>query len=505
MNKNTFIKPALLGAAALAAGTAAHAQGKAAQGAKPKNVLMIMADDLGSAELGCYGNKVHKTPNLDAMAKSGVLFNTFFATPVSTPSRVALMTGKYGIHTGHLNMSNLPGGKGKYDLSKDEYTFGQMFKDAGYTTAMAGKWQLGGKGSTFIFECGFDEYLAWIYKGNLADGVKYQASYWPAKSTKTSRYWHPGVMKNGEHIKTSDKDYGPDMYSTFIADFIKKNARADKPFFAYYPMCLTHSPWLGTPDNPNVKEGTPEALKANVEYCDKIVGRLLKTLDDLGIRENTLVVFIGDNGTQFAGKTTVTEWGPHTPCMVSCPGTVQKGVVSGEMADITDILPTLVEYAGFQPRNHASLDGKSLLPYLTGKTKTTKEYAITYYGNFRIVRNKEWLLESNRDESFGDMYRCGNSRNGRDYKLVTDFKDPAAAKAKAGFEKFIKDNWVKLNMSDNDKMNFTTFVMKNNKKLQEVLGKKYPGQIAPRNLIFWDGSSSIPQDNSKKKRENDED
>ena len=186
-----------------------------------RNILLIMADDMGAMELGCYGNEINRTPNIDRLAEEGMMFSTFFATPVSTPSRVALMTGKYGIHTGHLNMSNLPGGRGRgYDLSTDEYTFGQMFSDAGYSTVLAGKWQLSGKGETLIKECGFDEYMAWIYKDNLAEGVVYRGGYFPEGTTKTSRYWYPGIMTNGKHIGTSPEDYGPDMYSAFLMDFI---------------------------------------------------------------------------------------------------------------------------------------------------------------------------------------------------------------------------------------------------------------------------------------------
>jgi len=482
---------AAAGAAALAGGTIQAAQGAQASGTAgqkkaqaPKNVLLILADDMGSMELGCYGSKINSTPNLDALAQSGVRFQTFFATPVSTPSRVELMTGKYGPHTGHLNMSNLPGGKGPYNLATDEYTFGQMFKDAGYTTAMAGKWQLGGKGSTFIFECGFDEYAAWIYLNNLAKGEPYKGGFYPPKSQKTtSRYWQPGIMVDGEHIATTKTDYGPDIYSKFIMDFIKKSAAAGKPFFAYYPMALVHSPWVATPDHPEVKDNSPEAFKANVEYADKIVGRLVKTLDDAGVRKNTLVIFLGDNGTEGWGKQTVTEWGPHTPCMISLPGTIKAGVVSGEMVDLSDILPTMVDYAGFRPRNFDQLDGKSLWPFLTGVSATTKPYAISYYGQYRVIRDKEWLLESNMDGSLGELYHCGTARNGLDYQRA-DFSQPDAVAARERFENYIKTNCLSATMSDADKRSFTEFVEKHRSILMRDLDTRYKGPYIDANRAW---------------------
>lgn len=459
---------------------------------------MILCDDMGAMEPGCYGNITHNlTPNIDALARTGVRFSTFFATPVCTPSRVALMTGKYGIHTGHLNMADQAGGKGRgYDLSKDEYTFGQMFHDAGYATAMAGKWQLSGRGETLIRDCGFDEYMAWIYKVNLAPGVKYQGGYFPPKTTKTSRYWHPGIMVNGKHIATTETDYGPDMYSAFIIDFIKREAAAGKPFFAYYPMALVHSPWCPTPDHPDVKVDSQEAFRANVEYADKIVGRLIATLEQAGVRDNTLVVFCGDNGTQLRGKLTVTEWGPRTPCIINLPGTVQQGKVSGAMVDIPDITATLLDYANIHPRNAADLDGISLMPLLTGKTNKTREFAVSYYGQYRIIRDAHWVLEGNKDESFGDLYYCADLRSGIGYKRITDFTAPAAKAARARFEKFIADHAGTTNMTAEDKTWFTNFVTKNGQRLQQNLQKIY-NNIPPEKTPNPPASGAPPDDDTE--------
>lgn len=441
---------------------------------KPMNVLLIMADDMGAMELGCYGSNTNLTPNFDKLAKSGFQFSTFFATPVSTPTRVSLMTGKYGVNTSHTNMSNLPGGKGRgYDLAKEEYTFGQMFKDAGYATAMAGKWQLSGKGETLITECGFDEYMSWIYLGNLPKGESYKGGFYPpGTGTNTSRYWHPGIMVNGKHIETKPTDYGPDMYSGFIMDFIKRNAAIKKPFFAYYPMTLVHTPWVATPDNPNVKDNTMEALKANVEYTDKIIGRLIKTLEDAGVRENTLVIFLGDNGTENWGKQTVTEWGPRTPFLVSCPGIVKSNIISDVPVDLPDVMSTMLDFTNVKVKSQKDLDGKSLMPVLTGKTREHKPVAKCYYGNYRVYREKEWLLESNNDENFGELYYCGNKKNGLGYELITDFSKPEAAAAKKRFEGYIEQSGSR-GLSQEEKNFMLDFVTKKRQTMIKNLKSKY--------------------------------
>lgn len=441
-----------------------------------RNILLIMADDMGAMELGCYGSELNSTPNFDALAESGIRFETFFATPVSTPSRIALMTGKYGVNTGHLNMQDKPGGIGReYDLSTEEYTVGQMFSDSGYRTAMAGKWQLSGNGKTLIHDCGFDEYMAWIYKGMLPEGVKYQGGYFPENSNKTSRYWHPGIMMNGRHIKTGPEEYGPDMYSDFLIRFMEDCSEKGEPFLAYYPMTLIHKPWVGTPDNPDVKTNSPEALKANVEYCDKIIGKMIGALERLGIRKNTLVIFIGDNGTEGYGKTTASEWGPRTPCIVSCPGTIPGNRISGELVDIPDILPTILDFAGICPDVRKKLDGKSLMPVLTGKACRHDEFAISYYGNIRIIRTQEWLLESNSDEEEGRLFYCGTNRSGIGYTPV-DTSRPEARKIMRKFRRIIRSKSSETRMSDADKEEFRKFLEKNEKNMNSNLQKKYDVQ-----------------------------
>jgi len=445
---------------------------------KNKNVLLILCDDMGAMELGCYGSSINNTPNLDRLASVGTRFNTFFATPVCSPTRVCLMTGKYGYKTGWLNMMNRPaGGAGMdADLSQDEYTVGQMFQDAGYKTAIAGKWQLTGKLPTMVTECGFDEFLIWIYSDYLPEGEAYKGSFQEG-GVVPSRYWHPGIALNGKHIPTKPADYGPDMYSDFIIDFMKQSVRDKQPFFAYYPMVLMHTPWERTPDHPEITEiNSAEAKKANVEYTDKIVKKLTDALGDLGIEKNTLVVFIGDNGTKDIGKSTVTEWGPRTPCIISCPGTVKQDLVSGELVELSDILPTVLDFTGINPKNSHELDGISLMPVLTGEKLTHRNFIWSFYGQFRIIREKEWLLERNTNAEFGDLYYCGDYRNGLGYKLITDFSDPEAMAARNRFREYIHQLPVP-DLGPENEAEFADFVEQKKKillkSLEDIYNEKY--------------------------------
>lgn len=401
----------------------------------PPNFLVIMADDLGAAELACYGNKKHKTPHLDRMAKEGVRYRTCFSTPICSPTRVMLMTGRYGFRTGWYNFTGRPGSptykNPGYDLGKAEQTFADLLKANGYATALAGKWQLTGKAPTLVHDCGFDEYRIWAYKHNLPPGVKHTGAWQGRKGGTTSRFWHPSIMTNGKYTPTRPNDYGPDLFTDFLIDFMKRHR--DKPFCAYYSMALTHTPWDPAPDPQRPGKKTPKGLKYNVESMDRIIGRLMESLDDLGLSKRTIVIFTGDNGTQKAGKGFPTEQGARVPLIVRCPGTVRQGAVTDAMADLTDILPTLAEFAGVELPKDRAIDGISLVPELKGIDGPRREWAFSYLHEKRILRTGQWLLEGN-----GKFYFCGNNRNGNGYKDVTTSQKPEVLQAREHFEQILK-------------------------------------------------------------------
>ncbi len=394
--------------------------------AERPNVLVILCDDIGAHELSLYGHPQHQTPNLDQLGRGGIWFTTGYATPICHSTRFELMTGQYGHHNGVYQFPNRPGGPKENegaDVIADHLTFGKMFQQAGYATVQAGKWQLSGEHPQLIRECGFDEYCMWAYKHNLPPGVKHTGGWEGKAEGKTARYWHPSIVKNGEYVPTDENSYGPDMFSDFLIDFIGR--QQDKPFFAYYPMVITHGPFFSTPDSTQtpedrLKADTKKNWQANVEYADKIVGKLVAGLERLGKRENTLIVFVGDNGTGGNGKGQTTEMGARVPFILNGPGLVKPIGESRELVDLSDVVPTICEVAGIAlPQDHV-IDGVSMAPYLRGETKPLREWIYAYLGLQRVVRTKRWLLENSSMTDFGQLYDCGEARDGTGYRNVTN-------------------------------------------------------------------------------------
>jgi arylsulfatase A len=256
------------------------------------NVILILADDLGAKELACYGSSQHQTPQLDKMAAEGLRFETFYAMPLCTPTRVCLMTGQYGFRNGYLGMANkayvpLPGSP--QQAIGNHFTHADLMKSAGYATAMAGKWQLSGQLPTLIHDAGFDEYRMWAYDYNLPAGVKHPA-HEGGKGSNTTRYWHPSIVENGKYLPTQATDFGPDLFNDFVLDFAKRHAH--EPFFVYYTSVLTHGPRVETPDPTQPGQRRPAGLKSNLEYLDYLMGKLLAGLKELKLDERTVVIFV---------------------------------------------------------------------------------------------------------------------------------------------------------------------------------------------------------------------
>ena len=332
-------------------------------GAEKPNVILIMADDIAYDNVGCYGSEYFKTPRLDELATTGAKFNHCYSMPLCTPSRVKIMTGRDNIRN-YI-------GFGKLD--KNETTFGTMLKNAGYATAVAGKWQLsqGAKGS-LAPDCGFDTYCLWHYPG-----------------TNRQRYWNPSIMRDGKLVPVTADSYGPDVCTDFIIEFIERHQQ--NPFFVYYPMILVHGPFPSTPDNKG-RDSTSKAANYRdmVAYMDKCVGRIVDALDKNGVRENTVVMFTTDNGTgggisyPFKGeerngeKGRATDGGSHAPLIVNCPGLVPAGTVTDDLVDFSDFLPTFAEVGGAKLPN-VTLDGRSFWPQCLGNKGNPREWIFQYY------------------------------------------------------------------------------------------------------------------------------
>lgn len=401
----------------------AIASGESGSARRP-NIIIILVDDLGAEQLGCYGNTVNLTPNVDKFATTGTLFKTCWAAPLCSPSRVELMTGKYGFRTGWYNLIGRNFTPSDH-LDPHAFTFGHMLKTAGYATGLSGKWQLGAIADrpTMIHENGFDTYNAWAWN-TMPAGT-------PPGISARERYWHASLLEDGRYRPTGPNDYGPDIQNDWIIDFIRKNK--DRPFLAYYPMCPVHEPWEPTPDLNHPGQKTKGGLRANVEYMDHLVGKLLTAVDDLNLRDQTIVFFTGDNGTGRGGKGTVTELGVRVPMIVSGPG-VRRGQVSDTLIDFSDMLPTLAELCGAKIPADDTIDGHSFVPALHGEKGSPREWIFSFLARGRMIRDSRWLLEGD-----GTLYDCGESRDGKGYRKVTASDDREMLAVRKRFESALKN------------------------------------------------------------------
>jgi arylsulfatase A len=284
-------------------------------------------------------------------------------------------------------------------MDRHQQTIGNMLKDAGYTTCYSGKWQLDG-GDQSIHAFGFDKYSVWLpYK------VCPEVSNGP-------RYKGPRIYQGGSFFPDSimkDK-YSEDINFNYLMKFIDSNKT--KPFFAYYSMMLCHAAYCPTPDDPEYKawpldayRSEPKFFPSMVKYMDKKIGELLDSLKSMGIEKNTIIFFIGDNGTQVeitslfnnynitGAKGKTIEYGIHVPLLCKWPGKIAAGSTNNDLVDFTDILPTLADVADIPtPGNYGPLDGVSFYPQLKGLTGTPRSSIFTYYnqqacvGDYRIWR-----------------------------------------------------------------------------------------------------------------------
>lgn len=392
----------------------------ALQAGERTNVILIMADDVSWEAFGCYEGEDYQTPEIDRLASRGVRFSHCYSTPICTPSRVMIMTGKYNFrnytHFGYL--------------SPNERTFANLLHEAGYKTAVAGKWQLNGlynslpghDDNTRPNKAGFDEYCLWQLTQTAGKGRE--------------RFWSPPLEQNGRFLSPKDNDgkYGPDVFCDFLCDFMTRNR--DDAFFLYYPMVLVHNPFVPTPDtigdaprdqsaNKQDKGKKKEHFQAMVSYMDKIVGRIVRKTEELAIAENTLIIFTADNGTNVAitsnwngqsirgGKASMTDMGTHVPMVAFWKGKTPTGKVLDDLVDFTDLYPTIAEVAGVKLGDSDPVDGRSFLPQLRGETGNPREWVLCHYQPY-------W---NKTPGQFARTSRYKLYRDGRFYEPLADLKE----------------------------------------------------------------------------------
>ena len=389
------------------------------------NIVLVMADEGGYELFGAYGSTQYRTPRIDEIAAASVRFTHAYSKPGSTPSRVALMTGKSNVRNYVDWGTLLPG----------EYTIADLFSDAGYATAIAGKWQLQGRPNYITGvaaeESGFDTYCLWY------------------SDISERRYWQPTFECDGQVIDYAALDYGPDELVDFLDEFIESNQ--DKPFFAYYSMLLPHAPFDALPPTAQCADADNAqcVFEDMVAYMDYNVGRIYDKLESLGLLDNTVFLFTSDNGTPeskvshldgeaiHGEKGEPTDGGTHVPLIVHAPGAT-GGQVIDDLIDFTDFLPTLADAAGLTLPADVTVDGQSFWDRLQGGSGNLREWIYTYYfpepytdrwtfprehPEVAYVRNKTFKLYAS-----GDLYDLSVDRH-EVRPLAEDDEDSHAARA----------------------------------------------------------------------------
>ncbi len=429
------------------------------------NIVLILADDVSADMFSCYGQPgAAKTPNIDRIAKEGVRFRTCFAPAICAPSRALLMSGVYANRSGVFR-NDMWAFDSRGTLFTKQRSWARLLKEGGYKTAIAGKWHCGAK-EAWEPELGFEEYCIWEGPDKIKShfGIDVIATGQRKDiELPDGRYWYSSMIQNGKYVEVTEKDFGPDQRCDFLMDFMERKAKAKEPFIAYWPTAIPHGPYSTTPDagapmdielqKPDTTGMTKEQkTKANAEYSrrqhqrfvnliqymDKLVGKLMTKADGLGIYEDTYFIFCGDNGTAVTAKDRGVERGVHVPYVVKGPGVKQRGATD-ELTDFADIAPTLLDIAGVEHPADFPFDGKSQLPFLTGKTDTQREWIYAYTGPVQVLRTKTYLLEARSPfygKPTGRFYYTSDSRFGKNYLRVDNH--PKHAAERANFEKRIR-------------------------------------------------------------------
>ncbi len=444
LNRRGFLKAAGCGAASLALGRMAGGAEKAK--ARP-NFIVIFADDQGYQDVGVFGSPLISTPNLDRMAAEGRKFTDFYsAASVCSPSRAALLTGCYPPRV------SIPGvlfPRHQMGLNPEEVTIADMLKDRGYATACIGKWHLGHLPQFLPRQNGFDYYYGIPYSNDmtidrdmeLAEDVVLREGMTAEKikEEKPKRSWVPLVENEKVVEYPVDQTQLTQRYTAKALEFIKGNK--DRPFFLYLPHTMPHIPLFAS----EKFKGTSERglYGDTIEEIDWSAGQIIKTLRELDIDENTMIVYTSDNGPwKLSGgrggsadplrgyKFQTLEGGMREPCIMWWPGTIPAGTVCSEVCGTIDMLPTFAKLAGAKVPADRVIDGRDITPLLTGKRGAKSPHEAYYYykGNtLEAVRVGDWKLRKAGKEI--ELYNLaediGESRNLADSKpeMVTKFME----------------------------------------------------------------------------------
>ncbi len=377
---------------------------------RPPNFVIIFCDDLGYGDVGPFGSTKHRTPNLDRMAKQGRRFTDFYVTSgVCTPSRSSLMTGCYPKRLGmHRNESNgwvlFPGNH--RGLNPNEITIAEVLKKQGYATAIVGKWHLGDQPVFLPTRQGFDSYFGIPFSNDMGHGYN-------------KRYPPLPLLRNEEVFETEpDQAQLTPRYTARAIEFITANK--DRPFFLYLPHTFPHNPIYASKRFAGKSANGP--FGDSVEEIDWSTGEILKTIKELGIDENTLVIFTSDNGaaSRWGGsnaplrgfKGSTWEGGMREPCIMRWPGKIPAGTTCSELTSTLDLMPTLAKLAGGGPPSDRIIDGFDIWPLMSGQPGAKSPRAAFFYyfkEQLQAVRSGKWKLHLPRKPGAGvQLYHLEN-------------------------------------------------------------------------------------------------
>jgi len=411
MNRRSFLRTMVAGVAAgcvsrgLYAGDRSRGRARRSN-RKPPNIVVIFADDQGYQDLGCFGSPIAKTPNIDSLAEQGMRFTSFYSGYcVCSASRASLMTGCY---QPRLSMPGVLGPNSKVGLHPNEVTIADMLKTKDYATMCVGKWHLGDKTETLPTAQGFDHYFGLPYSNDMA-----RIKGWGNNADDLDKIWNlkKWDIYNNALYRDAEKIESPlnqvtmtERYTEEAVKFIRSNK--DKPFFLYFPHTMVHVPLFVSDDryDPDPKK----AYKLAVEHIDWSVGQVVKTLEELKIADNTLIVYTSDNGPWLskkhhggsalplrAGKGTTYEGGMRVPGIMRWPGRIPAGTVCDEVAATIDLLPTFASIVGAELPDHP-IDGLDISGLMRNPKAPSPHRKVGYFyyknGKVEAVRRGKWKL-----------------------------------------------------------------------------------------------------------------
>jgi arylsulfatase A len=398
MNRREFIKHVAVGAVVAAlpnSGCPTTNSVWNSKGSDRPNIVLIMADDLGYGDIGCYGSTKICTPNINALAKGGMKFTDYHSNcPVCSPTRAALLTGRYQQRAGIEGVIYAKGATRQTGLALEETTFAEVLKTRGYATGIFGKWHLGYNVEFNPAGQGFDE-----FRGYVSGNVDYHSHI---DGAGIDDWW-----KNLE--KVPEEGYSTDLITKHGIDFIERHK--NEPFCLYLPHESVHSPYQGRNDPPErlpggkrgkktAADNITRAYKEMVEVMDEGVGKIIETVRRLDLERKTFIFFCSDNGATKNGsngalagyKGSLWEGGHRVPAIAYWPGTIKPGTLTGQTVLGMDMFPTMVSISGAKLPTGLKLDGVDLLGMLTEDRKLPERTLFWRYRKERAVRKGPWKL-----------------------------------------------------------------------------------------------------------------